>query len=348
MQFFSGENFMDYNPLNLIKKIRKTCDKPNIRVDNGNEYRMQVWEDDGSLTAYYFSCPIYDLENRRLLSFVISQGEDGFVAKGINSQISYCKNKIVIKQFNDEFVIEFDKQSNLSLCDESQLGLQRKAVSYGKFRAIPANNGFAIEGDKGAETEFLIRVPRIYEKIMENDGYITFMKDEFMPHLGISALWCKDENSNIVPPRLKYSKISDTIYRVSIELYSCVADEKFSFSLEINVYASKFIFDTTIDSANPDKNNAYGGVAYLGYTKQYGEQWLYSRLNPSLLIDLSYFSVSEANLLLPIFGSSGNIVLETHKMTTTWCSFGSTWNTKIVPDKLLGETILEGDYKTRQ
>ena len=106
----------------------------------------------------------------------------------------------------------------------------------------------------------------------------------------------------------------------------------------------KLILDTTVESKNPDKNNAFGAVAFLGNSQEYGEQWLYSRFNVMQFTDLNYYIVESANLYARRF-SNTKVDVKAYKMSMPWCSFGSTWNTKTNYAELLSQARILNNYK---
>ena len=68
---------------------------------------------------------------------------------------------------------------------------------------------------------------------------------------------------------------------------------------EANLYESKQIQDTTVESANPEVNNAFGGTAFIGNTTEFGEQWLYSRPDYSKFSELTDRQIIKAVLHMP-------------------------------------------------
>ena len=96
---------------------------------------------------------------------------------------------------------------------------------------------------------------------------------------------------------------------------------------EINLQETKLFQDTTVESKTPTQNNAFGGTAFIGNSSAFGEQWLYSRPNISLLNDLFGESILSAFLYIPTLHRD-DMKLMAVGLATRFCSFGSTWNNK--------------------
>ena len=100
------------------------------------------------------------------------------------------------------------------------------------------------------------------------------------------------------------------------------------FAVEINLQESKLFQDTTVESVHPTTNNAFGGISFLGQSKMFGEQWLYSRLELANLSQLQNRKIIKSILHIPQLGNNA-CPITLHKITKRFCSFGSNWENKI-------------------
>ena len=113
---------------------------------------------------------------------------------------------------------------------------------------------------------------------------------------------------------------------------------------EINMYEPKLIQDTTVESANPYENNAFGGIAFIGNTKEYGEQWVYSRADIDKISVFIGRTVNRAVLHIPRL--CGELSMEALRLTKRFCSFGANWDNKITDSDSLIKAELNKDYYT--
>ena len=86
--------------------------------------------------------------------------------------------------------------------------------------------------------------------------------------------------------------------------------------------------DTTVESANPKINNAFGTSAFIGNTEHYGEQWLYSKMDFQKLADLMDKEISKVIMHIPEYESI-DAGVNAFKVMSRFCSFGSNWHNKI-------------------
>lgn len=110
------------------------------------------------------------------------------------------------------------------------------------------------------------------------------------------------------------------------------------------MYEPKLIQDTTVESANPYENNAFGGIAFIGNTKEYGEQWVYSRADIDKISVFIGRTVNRAVLHIPRL--CGELSMEALRLTKRFCSFGANWDNKITDSDSLIKAELNKDYYT--
>ena len=115
--------------------------------------------------------------------------------------------------------------------------------------------------------------------------------------------------------------------------------------LEANLYENKLFQDTTVESMNPSMNNAFGSVGFMGNSSTYGEQWLYSRLDYSLMPEIMDKRIQKAVLHMPKFNQS-KVEFSAYKVATRFCSFGSNWDNKIAGDVPISDSSCNSGYQS--
>lgn len=318
--------------LNEITELRKG--KP-LAIDykNSNRYRVVVLESDGSKTAYYFTAPIYNVRTRKAVDMkFFCQGSD-ICATGSNADITIGE---MIRLKNSEGAC------CLSLAERTVL-ISDHEVACGKGRFYPTTNGIAIRSACRDEIPytFSIDVSKPFMEVRANDRCFALMSEKFRPFVAISCIGTEDASGNVIAPaRISYQKLTDRKYTITVT--SCSKLGK-AVLLEANLYEPKLFQDTTVESMNPKTNNAFGGIGFLGTTKEYGEQWLYTRPDFSKMPELSDKKILHAILHLPRLNRS-NIQLNIAKASARFCSFGSTWENKIAELTSLPDPQIAGRY----
>ena len=324
------------NAVKQIKTIRGQ-DKLNINENNANEYRILINETDG-MTAYYFSCPIYRQNDKKLIDPKFSSDINKFISYGSNSVTEVIENKIHIKNKSSNMTIDLIENHNFS---QTENCIQSKNI-----KIYPTYNGIALEFNyiKNEKIKFTVMTGFNYQNKKFNKNYLAFMQDQFVPFASISAICAMDKNKKACfPISINYKETAERTYEIEVNA-SGIENQEVSAILEINMYAQKMIFDTTVESKIPDKNNVFGSTAFIGNSEEYGQQWLYSRIDTMQLMDLNYYLVKEANLYIPRYGFN-SFDLEAYKIMLPWCSFGSTWNTKLEYQEFLSQARTSKDYK---
>ena len=169
----------------------------------------------------------------------------------------------------------------------------------------------------------------------------SVMSGEFKPFLSVATLYAHDEKGAFSPVEIKYQDNGNQIYDLTFfhDL------ENGSFLFEINLYEPKLFQDTTVESLHPDMNNAYGAVGFIGKTKQFGEQWFYSRPDFSKIPDLTLQRIDNAFLHIPILNGNAESV-DVFIPEKRFCSFGSTWNKKVNDTAKITTSNNQGKYLT--
>lgn len=320
--------------LNEIAKLRLGAP---IVIDyhNSNRYRLVVREDDGTKTAYYFSCPIYNQKTRKLVDMKFRQNGDTIYAVGSNADISLSQNLLME---NAEGAV------SLELFQKPMLVSPREA-RFDSCIVSPTTNGVVIKCDvKNVPVyTFSIETRQPHLNVMANDRYFALMKEKFRPFVVLSCLGSLDSDGNIIAPaRIEYQKLTDNKYQIA--LFATTPLAKYVL-FEANLYENKLFQDTTVESMNPSTNNAFGGVGFIGNTSLYGEQWLYSRLDYSRLPEIMDKQIQKAVLHMPKFDKR-NTELSAQKVSARFCSFGSNWDNKISGGMALSDSLLNNAYQS--
>ena len=148
------------------------------------------------------------------------------------------------------------------------------------------------------------------------------------------------DGSIISPAKISYQKITDRKYTIMVT--PCSSQGKYVL-IEANLYEEKLFQDTTVESKNPNINNAFGGVGFIGNTKEFGEQWLYTRLNFAKITELNDKKILNAILHLRKLNNNA-VELTLSKVSSRFCSFGSTWDNKITETVSLTDSKITDHY----
>ena len=297
---------------------------------NSNRYRVMVREPLGH-TSYCFSTPIYNADTRKLIHLNFDKTKSGYTIKGSNSTISICQNRCVLENREGRVVV--------SLKDTPMIqGVKEKTRSV--VTIIPTLNGvrFVV---KGKTFNFLLKSETKQNGIRFNPTCFSIMQEKFKPFFSVATLYATNGKGVFSPVEMKYQDKGAQTYE--LDLFHEVQDGTFLF--EMNLYEPKLFQDTTVESVHPDKNNAYGAIGFIGKTKQFGEQWLYSRPDFSKIPDLTSNRIDKVLLHIPILNDSSENV-DVYIPQKRFCSFGSTWNKKVNASGKVASSNNNGRYIT--
>ena len=174
----------------------------------------------------------------------------------------------------------------------------------GRETLYPAANGVAYKVRCSSDAPYRLRVSvgRPFLQIRENRKCFALMREEFQPYLSVSSIGAVNAGGQVIAPaELAYEKASDREYILYIK--PCCASAAYVM-FEVNLYEPKLFQDTTVESENPGMNNAFGGIAFLGNTRMYGEQWLYTRPDFSKMPEMLDRPVRKAVWHLPKLGGA--------------------------------------------
>lgn len=304
-----------------------------IDYKNSNRYRLVIIESNGSKTAYYFSSPIYNNKTKKAVDMKFHPKGNVAYKSGSNANIQVSNN---IRMENDEGSCVISLENRISHISENE-------VVFGNGKIYPTTNGVAIQKNTSDEKPFVftIEISKPFLEVRANDKYFALMSEQFRPFVTISCIGTSDADGNIISPaRISYQKISDRGYTITV--VPCSSLEK-SVLIEANLYEPKLFQDTTVESKNAKANNAFGSVGFIGITKEFGEQWLYSRPDYSKMPELHDKKILRAILHLPKLNKGENELIAS-KVEARFCSFGSTWDNKIAAACTIDDVRTEDRY----
>ena len=167
------------------------------------------------------------------------------------------------------------------------------------------------------------------------------MRDKWIPLNTVSCIGALNQNGSVIAPcEIRVQKTSNCTYELRFHTHGKTG--RFAV-FEINMHENKLFQDMTVESLHPKVNNAFGGIAFLGATDAYGEQWLYSRLEFSNLPQLHSRRVRKAVLHIPDWNRSQSD-LTANRISERFCSFGSNWSNKVALGALQQISLGSGAY----
>lgn len=321
----------------IISEISKLRHGLPIIIDygNSNRYRLVISENNGSKTAYYFTTPIYNCTSRKIIDMQFSVNGDTALSTGSNAAITISDR---IKMKNAEACC------TIRLRQRPQR-LSSNVLNCGEDTIYPTTNGVAIQTNTvdNNNVSYDVEVSAPFLSIRANDRCFALMTDKFKPFVVFSCIGTLDASGNVIAPAgLEYQKITERKYRLSVSSCSQFGQ---SVLFEVNLYESKLFQDTTVESGNPNVNNVFGSIGFIGNTPMYGEQWLYSRPDHSKMSELTDKRINKAVLHLPQI-SQNCVELKSFRVSDRFCSFGSTWDNKIPGDAGISESVLSDGYQS--
>lgn len=325
----STKKLNQYSVLNEIKYLRDNKDTI-VEHSNSNRYRVIVKEEFGN-SAYCFSTPIYSSKTRKLIKIEHNDVTSDFSFSGSNGTIIAHHNSYVFENCDGKAIVTINGTFHDQETTKGSPSSMVVVPTFNGLRFIVKSNflSFGLKADVKAEG------------VRYNPSCISIMKETFKPFLSVSSLYASDCKGSFSPVEMRYMQNGTDNYE--IELFHDITDGTFHF--EINLYEPKLLQDTTVESAHPDTNNVYGSIGFIGKTKQFGQQWLYTRPDFSKVPDLASYHINKVLLHIPVLnGSLDNV--DAYIPKKRFCSFGSTWNDKVdVSDKVVSSNN-NGRYLT--
>ena len=304
-----------------------------IDYKNSNRYRLVSIEQNGTKTAYYFSSPIYNNRTRKAVDMKFHSKGSVAYTTGSNANITVGSS---IRMENPEGFCVISLSEQISRISETE-------IIYTNKRLYPTTNGVALRSfcNDGRGCTFSVEVSKPFLEVRANDKYFALMSERFRPFVSFSCIGTSDANGNIIAPaKISYQKITDRKYTISVIPCSSLGK---SVLIEANLYEPKLFQDTTVESKNAMVNNAFGSIGFIGSTKEFGEQWLYSRPDYTKMSELNDKKILSAILHLRKL-NTGAVELTVSKVAARFCSFGSTWDNKIEEASTFNEPQITDHY----
>lgn len=314
-----------------ITKLRRGLLTP-FEQEISGRYRLTVQEKDKTQTAYFFSCPIRNL-NRKPVELRFDNSEDRSIFRGSNCEIS-ISDKIMFRNSNGSCQVSFP------------LGITKRtntSISYEHMTVFPTFNGLAFKVDSGAleNIDFTLSLKSNCDDLRMNSKYIAFMTQWLEPLITVLCTGTLGKNGEVSgDAELICRKTSSKT--ISIKMRAKHSEAKYVM-FEINMYEPKLLQDTTVESKKPDENNVFGNTAFIGTSNCCGEQWLFSRMDFSKIVDLVPHEINSAKLHLPKLNDS-NLMISAYKVKKRFCSFGSNWKNKVGVGDFVSRSYNNGDY----
>lgn len=304
-----------------------------IDYKNSNCYRLVAIEQNETKTAYYFSSPIYNSRTRKAVDMKFHSKGGVAYTSGSNANITIGSS---VRMENSEGSCVISLSEQISRISETE-------IMYTNKRLYPTVNGIALRSfcNDGIGCTFSVEISKPFLEVRANDKYFALMSERFRPFVSFSCIGTSDANGNIIAPaKISYQKITDRKYTVSVIPCSSLGK---SVLIEANLYEPKLFQDTTVESKNAKVNNAFGSIGFIGSTKEFGEQWLYSRPDFTKMSELNDKKILRAVLHLPKL-NTGAVELTASKVAARFCSFGSTWDNRIAEASAFNESQITDRY----
>ena len=299
--------------------------KGGTMYDNySNRYSVVMNEKDGSKTSYYFSSPIYNMSTHEIVELKFNNNNGDFYFSGSNAFIN----------ISDDIYIENEQWRCKLSIDTRNKSVSDKAIMIENGVLYPTVNGIICKFNMNERECISFELETDHPPMFaQNNGkYFALMEYKFTPSLTVSCIGCVDSDGNIIAPaEIMYEIINDRKFRITI--IPCFPKAQYLL-FEINAYEKKLFYDTTVESMNPDVNNVFGGIAFIGTNKYCGEQWLYSKPDISKLSGLFNANINRLVMHIPKLDKSC-ISLSAYKVSERFCSFGSNWSNKVPEDKFI-------------
>lgn len=314
-----------------ITKLRRGLLTP-FEQEISGRYRLTVQEKDKTQTAYFFSCPIRNL-NRKPVELRFDNSEDRSIFRGSNCEIS-ISDKIMFRNSNGSCQVSFP------------LGITKRtntSISYEHMTVSPTFNGlaFKVNSDALEKIEFTLSLESNCDDLRMNSKYIAFMTQWFEPLITVLCTGTLGKNGEVLgDAELICRKTSSKT--ISIKMRAKHSEAKYVM-FEINMYEPKLLQDTTVESKKPDENNVFGSTAFIGTSMYCGEQWLLSRMDFSKIVDLAPREINSVKLHLPKLNNS-NLTISAYRVKKRFCSFGSNWKNKVSTGEAVSTSYDNGDY----
>lgn len=313
---------------------------------------------------FVFSYPIRSKYTNRLINPEFYPNEDknsGYKAKLYSCEISLpnsiAKNPIqFVSNAGSLDVLIHDETSKQAKKTQIKniFGEKINAVSYsGAFDGsadliiYSGNNGIAIEIHidnldkvRADSFDFNISTNSNNNFIYENrEYYSALMYKKRTPYFLIQSMFSYN-SKGIMLNSSSINTFDFKNYTFSIDISKLKAEAKFQnlvIPITFEYYCAKAVFDTVAYSKKENANIVYSSYIFLGNSNEFGEEYLYLRLDNKQFSKLVNSKNIKADLYIKRlnFNNNNNAIFNVLKMDTEWCSFETTWKSKKKPSTFL-------------
>lgn len=305
----------------IIQKTNLLFGDPEASPEINSRYPYRLlYQKDGIYTAYYFSVPIFCDRTQSTAPLRFAPHGNGAYLDGVRSGITLGED---ICMENPSGKCRISMPSGYRYESDG-------VICYEGVEVYPTLNGVACLVRLGEERKYVMRVSTdaSVSFVKHNRKCFCTMLSDIVPHLNISCVGAFDgARKRVSPACIQYRKTGEREYEVAVLTDAPEAEYLF---FEINLHTPKLFLDTTVESKNPDMNNAFGTAAFIGQSRDFGEQWLYCRPLSVSFGGLKGAIVKKAVFYIPKL-DSGNTPLAAYPLGARFCSFTSNWNNKKSP-----------------
>ena len=304
-----------------------------------NRYTIYCQEENRAKTAYCFSVPIRNIKTNDVVNLRFFHNKHGSTFVGSEVKISITDKVKLINQYGQCDII----------INGTVLKKTEEAVFFAndkqRIEIRPTLNGIILTLECNPLSDLpkiSLRFTNSFELIRSNDKFFSVMREKFIPFITASCIGTVNAYGKVVAPCKIYNqRLNDFEYVLT---FCPESKSQHRIAVEINMQETKLFQDTTVESKNPTLNNAFGGVSFLGTSKLFGEQLLYSRLEISNIAQLQGKRIIKSILHIPQLGYN-TPPIAVNRISKRFCSFGSNWENKIaITDTIAVSSASNGYY----
>ena len=319
------------SPINEIKRIRNGRESIICQNKFLNRYMLEIDNKDSTTTSYVFSVPIFNITDGQLVNLSFRQENGCLHHTGSNADILVRSNVICLKNNCGIVHIEMSKKDNCSVYNG------RPVVSL-----TPTLNGVRIKKllEKEKFIKLYIDINEMPYGVKYNEKYFSFMSGDITPIFTVSVIG--DRSIEDFTPGsiiLNTKAIDERHYEICIEC----SDRIKTVEIECNMYEQKLMLDTIVENRRPDENNLYGASALIGSGKEFGEQWLFSKIDYGIIRNILLKRIKSICLLIPRLNNNVTSVTA-YNLMRRFCSIGTTWNNNDSRSTNTAKAVLTDNY----
>ncbi len=319
------------SPINEIKRIRNDLESVLCPSKFLNRYMLEIDNKDLTTTCYVFSVPIFNVSDGKLVNLNFSQENGCLHHTGSNAEITVRNNVVCLKNNCGIVHVEISKNE-----DETAL------IGGTMVSMAPTLNGVKIKKNLQREKYIKLNVD-INETpygVKYNEKYFSFMSGDITPIFTVSVIGDRHIEDFTPGAAVLNTKAVDERH---YEIYIACSDKLETVEVECNMYEQKLMLDTTVENRRPDENNLYGASALIGSGEEYGEQWLFSKIDYGIIRDILLKRIKSVRLLIPRLNKKVTTVTA-YNLMRRFCSVGTTWNNNDSRSTGASKVIFTDDY----